>query len=125
MSYQGETDRIAAGRGTPFSRSLTARLTGKLGKEPAIRPLHVNDLRRKLVFGRTPVIHDEGVRSHHLGDVLKRLSVSVHRGDDCTAGVAVQQNAIRIAALGNAPQRRHATASTSAYVTASGSLAAK
>src|ERR1700730_14657209 len=60
------------------------------GKEPAIRPLYVVDLRRELVFGRAPVIHDEDARSHHLGDVPKRLSVSVHRSDDCAAGVTAQ-----------------------------------
>ncbi len=73
------------------------------GKEPAIRPLNVIDLRGELVFGCTPVIHDEGACCHHLGDVPKRLSVSMHRGDDCAAGVAMQQNAIRTAALRNAP----------------------
>jgi hypothetical protein len=76
------------------------------GEEPAICPLHVIDLRGELVFGRTPVIDDESACSHYLGDVPKRLSVSVHRSDDCAAGVAVQQNAIRIAALGDTPQRR-------------------
>src|SRR3974377_1320265 len=79
MSYQ---DRMAAGSGTPFSRSVTARLTARLpptewpilamfsGRMPRARSqryaLHVIDLRGELVFGRTPVIDDESACSHYL-----------------------------------------------------------
>ena len=30
MSYQGDTDRMAAGNGSPLSRSVTAKLTARL-----------------------------------------------------------------------------------------------
>jgi hypothetical protein len=96
-----------------------------LVEEPTISPLHIIDLRRELVFRRAPLTHDEGASAHHLRDVPERLSVGVHRDDDRAAGVAVQQNAGRIVASGMHRSAGTPPASTSAYVTASGSLAAK
>ncbi len=59
-------DSLLEGKG--FDMSGSCATTCSPSRRRQLRPLNVIDLRGELVFGCTPVIHDEGACCHHLGD---------------------------------------------------------
>lgn len=79
-----------------------------LSQQPLMRPVHVIGLSVELVLRRTTVVEYEGTEPRRPGDVPGCLSIGVHREDDRAPGMAVQQHVLRVGALRDAPQRRHA-----------------
>ena len=102
---QREADREVAADRVPDAGDALRPIT--LLQQPDIGSLDIVELSRKLVLRSPSIVEHQRSHTGGLGDVRGGLSIGVHRGEDSTTHVVVQQHSAGVTVGGDAPECLH------------------